>query len=573
MKSISFYSVCAIVIALFGSICAQVDAAVYYVDSVGGSDGNAGTSPGAAWQNLTKVSSTTFSAGDQILFKCGGTWSGQLWPKGSGSAGNPIVIDKYDTGNLPLIQGPGTNLSCAVYLYNQEYWEIRNLEITNQSGSADPRRGVYVLAEDVGAVHHIYLTDLVVHDVDGAVTSNKIDGGIYFEVSGSSVETWYEDFLVEGCYIYDVNTIGVSSRSSWKDRSFTDDDEWVPSLNVVIRNNLIERSGKNGAILRCTDDALIEYNIFKKCSLHGSGNANYPFNCDDTIIQYNESYLTQWESGTPDASGFDSDYRCKNTIIQYNYSHDNDRGFCLITCMGGGTRFNDGTIVRYNISENDGAVGTDDGQIIRMSGTTTNSYIYNNVFYIPAGSSTRILWHKSWSGWSDGTYYYNNIIYNLGDGIYDFGSSTNNTFDYNVFYGNHPASEPADAHKLTSDPNFINPGSGAIGLDTVYGYMLRPGSACIDSGMTIAGNGGLDYWGNTVPFNTLTDRGAHEYSPLEGDFEQDGDVDNDDMQTFVGEWVNSCTGSGWCGGCDIDQSGIVDFNDFNRLAENWRPVW
>jgi len=53
----------------------------------------------------------------------------------------------------------------------------------------------------------------------------------------------------------------------------------------------------------------------------------------------------------------------------------------------------------------------------------------------------------------------------------------------------------------------------------VAGYKLQPGSPCIDSGMAIStdvtGNpnaGGLDYWGNGVPFNGATDRGANEWS-------------------------------------------------------------
>jgi hypothetical protein len=57
----------------------SADAATYYVDDVGGADGNSGTSAGAAWQTLTKVNSKTFLPGDQILFKAGGSWTGRLY--------------------------------------------------------------------------------------------------------------------------------------------------------------------------------------------------------------------------------------------------------------------------------------------------------------------------------------------------------------------------------------------------------------------------------------------------------------------------------------------------------------
>ena len=38
-----------------------------------------------AWASLSKVDATTFQPGDRILFRDGDSWTGQLWPKGSGS--------------------------------------------------------------------------------------------------------------------------------------------------------------------------------------------------------------------------------------------------------------------------------------------------------------------------------------------------------------------------------------------------------------------------------------------------------------------------------------------------------
>lgn len=56
----------------------------YYIDSDGGNDSNAGTSPEEAWSTLDKVNSTTFKPGDRLLFENGDVWTGQLSPKGSG---------------------------------------------------------------------------------------------------------------------------------------------------------------------------------------------------------------------------------------------------------------------------------------------------------------------------------------------------------------------------------------------------------------------------------------------------------------------------------------------------------
>jgi len=112
-------------------LTASLYAVDYYVDSGFGSDKNTGLSAGSAWQSLDKVNAVVFKPGDRILFRSGGTWSGQLWPKGSGSAGRPVVIDKYGEGGLPVFNGEGgiyggENMSVTVKLFNQQYWELWN---------------------------------------------------------------------------------------------------------------------------------------------------------------------------------------------------------------------------------------------------------------------------------------------------------------------------------------------------------------------------------------------------------------------------------------------------------------
>jgi hypothetical protein len=50
---------------------------------------------------------------------------------------------------------------------------------------------------------------------------------------------------------------------------------------------------------------------------------------------------------------------------------------------------------------------------------------------------------------------------------------------------------------------------GQTGIGTVGGYQLQAGSPCINSGMVIPDNGGMDYAGN--PIDKAPDRGAFEW--------------------------------------------------------------
>src|SRR5512142_1279526 len=94
----------ALILLLTCCLCMPLaNAATYYLDCFGGSDGAAGTSPATAWRTLAKVAATTFSPGDSILLKRGTRCTGQLWPKGSGNAEHPIRVAAYGSGVLPLI--------------------------------------------------------------------------------------------------------------------------------------------------------------------------------------------------------------------------------------------------------------------------------------------------------------------------------------------------------------------------------------------------------------------------------------------------------------------------------------
>lgn len=485
----------------------------YFVDSATGDDSAVGTSTIHAWKTLDKVNSTVFHPGDRILFKSGGTWTGQLYPKGSGTAGHPVVIDKYGGDALPIVNGAGL-AEDAVLLKNQEYWEIRNLDVTNTGPTRARRRGVHVVAENSGELHHIYLQHLTVHDVNSTF-EEKVTGGIDYSAIGDAKPSRFIDLRIENNRIYHVDRSGIMGWSTHWTRS-----KWYPSLGVVIRNNVLDDIGGDGIVNVATDGALVEYNVVA----HGNQRSDdyndgiWPWSADNTLVQYNEVYGMK---GQHDGEGFDSDWNSRNTIIQYNYSHDNEGGFLLICNEGSqspkDSAGNVGTIVRYNISQNDHHRG------IKFSGPVKNTHIYNNTIYVGKGEQLDVVLHTDWTGWASDTYFYNNIFYVQGAGEFGYGvtgkddgsyvsapgpgKSTNNVYDSNVYYG---VKSPGDPHAIAADPLLQNPGQAGIGRSSVVGYALREHSPAIDSGKTIENNGGKDFFGTPVPQCSGADRGALE---------------------------------------------------------------
>jgi hypothetical protein len=487
----------------------KASATIYYVDSAGGGDTNSGTSTNAAWQTLAKVNGTTFLHGDSILFKAGGSWNGttQLNPKGSGTSGSPIVIDMYGTGPKPIINAGSATGNGALYLSNQSYWEINNLEITSDATSDGDRRGVDFIGTS-GNIIHLYLRNCYIHNIrgtlqltDGGSTSaGKRTGGMVVENTGSAS---FSDIRIENNEIQTVRNIGLVACLNANS-----------AQNVFIRGNVIHDVTKNAMIVRvCDNTCLIEHNLCYNTANATTGNTMFTAGANGPVFQYNEAYANM--AGNHDGSMYDADLNSQNVVFQYSYSHDNSHGLFWQYSSGPDL----GIICRYNISQND------QGNIFSINGGTSSAYFYNNTIYMNAAvanpSYNYVLDERSSSGHS--TYFYNNIFYNLQGKAYNLSSGNTHVFDYNVFYGQHPASEPADAHKLTSDPLLIAPGTGSTSatnsvtlindMNSLGGYKLQAGSPCIDSGTNITSNGGFDFFGNSVPFNGVPDRGANEWYP------------------------------------------------------------
>ncbi|NQU54566.1 MAG: right-handed parallel beta-helix repeat-containing protein [Bacteroidetes bacterium] len=492
----------------------------YYIDAKKGDDSNSGHSPKSAWVSLEKVNETIFQAGDEILFKAGGSWSGQVELKGSGTAEDPILINKYGVGVNPAINGKGEKLH-TLLLHNIEYWEIRNLEITNTGKErATKRRGVIVSAEDFGDCHHIVLDSLEIHHVNGGlVKSNGGGSAILWQNSGDSVKTRFIDLQITNCHLHHCGRNGINSRG------YTNRKDWHPSLEVVIRNNLLEQIPGDGIVPIGTDGAIIEHNVMRDCPdilSHKEAAAGiWPWSADNTIIQFNEvsGHKAKW-----DGQGFDSDWNCQNTIIQYNYSHDNYGGFLLV-CNNGSNVHTDrnigttNTIVRYNVSLNDGIRPYETTQrswfapTMHISGPVENTQIYNNVFIIPEKplkeNDRTIVEMDNWGGpWPENTSLSNNLFYVNEKADFSFEKDKNTSFTNNCFYGEFE-NLPEDSAAIFDDPLFVDVTARGAGFEVLKDFMLTKFSPLKDKGISIKNNGGKDLFGNTLDGKITI--GIHEF--------------------------------------------------------------
>jgi parallel beta-helix repeat protein len=514
----------------------------FYVDAVNGSDTNDGKSENTPWKSLDKVNSVTYQPGDKILFRAGNNWTGQLAPKGSGASDAPITIDMYGDGNKPLIQANGEK-NDTIYLKNQSYWEINNLEVTNTGSTWGDYRGISINGDDYGEINHIYIQNCDVHDVNGLVgwisgnvadsslvpgitrgngwNGSKNTGGIVFNVQATSdthVKTTFNNVLVKGNTVANCSFGGIiikqidpDSNNLWAERSSESDTNWAPHTNITFEDNYIDQSNSDHACnaIYMTDvkGGTIQNNVVK-----GAGTCGIEmYFCDSIVAQKNEVFNTTVKAGGADSNGIDADKGTTNIIIQHNYVHDNGDGILFCEFAFGNC------IVRYNILQNNAKLAFN-----LHSDAKAIAYAYNNIIYTSSKASKNLVSSSGGAATLNKATYYitNNIFYSTVSGpAVDDG--THVTYDHNSYYG--VAAPTSDLNALTADPLMIAPGTGGNGsalgtaFNSLEGYRLQSTSPCINSGAstfsngTLLWNGGTDFWGDAL-YNSEPDIGACEYT-------------------------------------------------------------
>ncbi|MGW3351917.1 discoidin domain-containing protein [Nonomuraea rubra] len=543
----------------------------YYLDATNGRDDAAGTSPRTAWRTLARANATTFAPGDRILLKAGEQWHDeQLWPKGSGSAGRPITISAYGdaharrpyiatNGKVPSpFKADGTKnpetvgLTGAIVLRNQQYFEIDNVELSNDDDFAtNITTGSYVrdgIAVSINAdllepgadsvMDHFRVTDVYVHDLDGPSTWQKIHyGAVNFQVFGARSYKEYgtgghhfRDVRIEDNTFVNVELHAVQFAFNWfaadgRDAGQYDESGkfhegweqlWVRtrdlySRDVYIGHNYAESIGQGAFQFANSQRMTAEYNEVNgflerydavSCGLYLWAGA-------DSVMQYNEVY------GGPDneydGTPWDLEYTNFNVTYQFNYSHDNAAGW--MAYMGNSSN----SVARYNLSVND------NGVLVKnmLSTNYSPTYFVNNTF-VYDGADLDYVHDETFLS---RVYFLNNIFYNTSKSeptpwYRRTGALRQAVFSNNDYFeagGTHSGQEPADQAGLRANPRFVGDPAEYVtgaGVDRIRKsaahFALRQDSPLIDAGRYNPHLGTEDFLGTHIYHGKAPDIGMAE---------------------------------------------------------------
>ena len=504
----------------------------FYVDCTAVTDGDG--SQASPWNNLATVNSYAYTAGSSILFNRGTTCTGQLAPQGSGGDGSANTIGAYGVGPLPIIDGDVNE--AALRLFNQEYWELENLEI--QGGTTF---GILVDGDGSAVLNHIHLRDLVVHDVFGGTMSVKTTGLV---VIGYNWTQQFDDVLIDGVTAYNTDLWAgiVVSGKGFKMQPTRSND-------VTIRNSTVYNTYGDGIVVFSSNNVLIENNVAydtgnEPTKTIGTPNAIWTWDCGNCVVQFNEAY----ENSSPEVDGgaFDIDYYSTNTTVQYNYGHDND-GYCAAIFATDGTTSNN--TIRYNVCANnarDASQPSDRNAELYFvvwesggKGYIEDTQVYNNTIYWNPANATdhyAIAAYDLWNGegFNGSNVIMNNIVYGNNPNMVNMGLNTNVLLDYNLYWytgegdpvfkwGNDTytglsvfqSGAGQEANGLYADPKLNNPTYSEVGFPTTA-FTLQSDSPAIDAGADlvdlgyVSDMGTQDFFANSLPVDGVYNMGAYE---------------------------------------------------------------
>ncbi|WP_423140765.1 right-handed parallel beta-helix repeat-containing protein [Parablastomonas sp. CN1-191] len=478
---------------------------VFYVSESAGNDAWPGMSAERPWQSLARVNRENFRPGDQILFKAGDRFRGQLSLRSSGNPGQPLMVASYGTGARPLIDGAGDPdgaYEAAILVRNQHDIEFRGLEVTNAievlrpGQAADTAAGLLFVDDGAGVLSHIVLSDLSVHDVFAKAIAHRTEdefnrvtvSAIRFvttDKQSRSQPSYFRGIRITGNRIADTGRFGVQigdagPRGAGNGNAHGRDPETGFNRDIVIAGNRFFELGGSAVQLAGASHALIENNDFdfsgssaRPDRMVGRGSGAWVVNSRDIVAQRNRSRHVR---GYKDSYGMHVDFGNLNVLYQYNYSEDSEGGFVEI--LGN----NRNIIWRYNVSVNDGHREKEGNTLWFSSWSprrtpSTGIFIYNNTVFLRPGLYPDLsftvadarIWNNIFAVSHDAMIG-EEMKLDLRGGTLDV---RNNLFQGHV----NSAFAAMGSGNRTGDPRFT-----AAGLTAPAGYRLARGSPAIGAG-------------------------------------------------------------------------------------------
>ncbi|MCK5272453.1 MAG: discoidin domain-containing protein [Sedimentisphaerales bacterium] len=549
--------VLAIVAGVMWISSAEVSAVNYYVDATGGNDSWNGNYPSyeggtnGPWQTISKVNSYNFQTGDNVFFKCGGTWNAKTrlridWSGlddanravigayymsesnpviGVNSDGKPVFDGKWDTANEH-----GTTIE----LYGAHYIIVQDLKLYNSYGYGV--RGNYgdlsshITLRRLG-VDYIGSTAIYFHQALGA------DGIIeYCNVSRSNLK-WYlglNPTWGAAIVIKTNNTIARYNQVHEGHGEGINLGAGDRAYNVLVENNFVWATQSVGIYMDGSRDGIVRNNVV----------------LGTTDTTYHKTWVYGGRTWSPAGIGFnnettnDSSLRNKvygNVVIGYSV------GINSINKSGEVVGYDNRQLVYNNtFIDNYYNINTHVSELMDTEYRNNLSIIHDDA----AAIGSKHVYHNS----------------NMGTTYFPLGNFWSS--EPELAGWSHPNDIIGDAKlfKTSGWQNISKPSD----IDIAQAFALTQGSDAIDTAQDL----GDDYAeGFTIGTNFNTPDASDYNTPIVVELVDQNDYYGWDFGAFVytGDVPDPCCGE--CSEEPIDQSGWeLEYVDSEEMGDVDRPA-
>lgn len=511
----------------------KASAATYYVDYVGGSDSNSGSSKSAPWKTAPGMvgfsGSYTHASGDAFVFKGGVSWPSSTLPLSVGYSGIQDNADKYFTDKNWYT---GANYSAPVF----------------DGGGAD---NVVVNISDKS---HVIL--------DGIKFYNYASGNAYVhpvQITGNTTNitvlncSWVPTYAPSGAMLIQAGG-GKTIR------------------NITIKNNDMVGYGENNIVLVRSNYGIIDGVVFGNNTIHHdpAGGAK-----QDDGIHLQTTTTDDWYRNIDIYGNTFYENTQKSHIIvegkNENVSiHENTfYGNVSVAAIDIGQDVGPGpgkNLLIYNNIFRDISwvdVGTWRGFAYiwifnqNQYPESTTGYIANNVFVGTKIAGERMIHIGNGAGDNSNMIIENNIFTDAETAIEVDSGQLSGRISNNLYYNNITDLKNAvDNNKKVRNPLFVD--------KINHVFSLNSGSPAIDSGVQLLSLFSSDFLGIVRPQGSAWDIGAYEYqsqtpppTPVTYSIT--------DFTNLVTDWLKTIASP-----ADLNKDGTVNTKDLGIMMSNWK---
>ncbi|MCY3018920.1 MAG: right-handed parallel beta-helix repeat-containing protein [Planctomycetota bacterium] len=141
-------------------------AATYYIDSAGGNNARAGTSPDAPWKDFTNIIGRVLGPGERLLLRRGSIFNQELNVSARGAEGNWAEIGAYGSGARPIIRRNWDIDDRCALVRNPDFLRIRSLVVCYAA------KGLIVSYTEPGH-RGLVIEDCIAHHIEGLYRFNS----------------------------------------------------------------------------------------------------------------------------------------------------------------------------------------------------------------------------------------------------------------------------------------------------------------------------------------------------------------------------------------------------------------